>query len=29
MTKNQTKFGIVYEKITMVGGDYEQMINYE
>ena len=29
MTNNQAKFGIVYEKTTMLGVDYEQMINYE
>ena len=29
MTTNQTKFGIIYEKIVMQAGDDEQMINYE
>ena len=29
MTNNQTKCGIIYEKITMREGDDERMINYE
>ena len=29
MTNNQTKYGIIYEKIAMQTGDDEQMINYE
>ena len=28
-TNNQTKCGIIYEKIAMRAGDDEQMINYE
>ena len=29
MTNNQTKYGIIYEKIAMWAGDDERMINYE
>ena len=29
MTNNETKCGIIYEKIAMREGDDEQMINYE
>ena len=29
MTNNQTKCGIIYEKITIRAGDDGQMINYE
>ena len=29
MTNNQTKSGIIYEKITMRADDDERMINYE
>ena len=29
MTNNQTKWGIIYEKIAMREGDDERMINYE
>ena len=28
MTNNQTKCGIIYEKITMRAGDDERMINW-
>ena len=28
MTYNQTKYGVIYEKIAMLAGDDEQMINY-
>ena len=29
MTNNQTKCGIIYEKIAMRAGDGERMINFE
>ena len=29
MTNNQTKCGIIYEKIVMRAGDDERMINYD
>ena len=28
ITYNQTKYGVIYEKIAMLAGDDEQMINY-
>ena len=29
MTNNQTKCGIIYEKLVMQAGDDERIINYE